>query len=71
MLENKQFWLARTDPVSNVSDISAYVPWWLDCNKERFPYWYGHREPRLRQLYQALQQPRLYSMDNFLSLSLP
>ena len=51
--------------------MTAEVPLSLECNKERFPYWYGHREPRLRQLYQALQQPRLYSMDNFLSLSLP
>ena len=53
-----------------VSDMTAYVPWWLDCNRARFPYWYGEREPRLEQLYEALQFPQLYSMDSNLFLSL-
>ena len=56
--------------MSEVSDITPYLPWWLECNKERFPYWFGEREPRLRQLYQALQRPQLFSTDNFLSLAL-
>ena len=56
--------------MEGVTDMERYMPWWLDCNKERFPYWYGQREPRLVQLYEALINPELYSMDTFLYLSL-
>ena len=70
VVENKRFWLNRTDPMESVTDMTAYVPWWLDCNRARYPYWYGQREPRLQQLYEALQFPHLYSMDSHLFLSL-
>ena len=56
--------------MAGVTDMTAYVPWWLACNPARYPYWYGKREPRLSQLYEALQFPHLYSMDSNLFLSL-
>ena len=64
------FWLNRTDPMAGVTDMTAYVPWWLGCNPARYPYWYGEREPRLKELYEALQFPHLYSMVPNLFLSL-
>jgi len=65
-LEYKPFWVSRFDPVESVTDVEPTIPWWLSCNKDRFPYWFGHREPRLKFLYQALLQPELYKMDDFM-----
>jgi hypothetical protein len=31
------------------------VPWFLACNKERYPYWYGEADPRNKILLKALQ----------------
>ena len=64
--EYKPFWVSRFDPVESVTDVEPTIPWWLSCNKDRFPYWFGHREPRLKFLYQALLQPELYKMDDFM-----
>ena len=63
--ENKKFWLGRMDPIANVSDIDSYIPWWLNCNKERYPYWFGQKEPRTLNFYEAIQRPDLYSMERF------
>jgi len=49
-----------------VTDVEKYIPWWLDCNKNRYPYWYGNREPRVENLFEALMMPEKYSMDKFL-----
>ena len=60
---NKPVYLEKCDPVESVRDVETRVPWWLECNRARFPYWYGDREPRLLALYDALQHPESYSLD--------
>ena len=40
--------------MSMFRDVSAYVPWYLACNKERFPYWYGAPDPRNKDFVKAL-----------------
>ena len=27
-----------------------YIPWWLACNPQRFPYWFGQPDPRNKEL---------------------
>ena len=27
-----------------------YIPWWLACNPQRFPYWFGQPDPRNQEL---------------------
>ena len=56
-LDYKQDWLfpMLLDPLSKASDITPHVPWFLSCNKERFPYWFGDPDPRNREFLSALQ----------------
>ena len=30
-----------------------HLPWYLSCNRERFPYWFGKSDPRNIDLLQA------------------
>ena len=48
--------LARMDPASSVADVPTVIPWWLECNPGRFPYWHGKKEPRNRVLLWAIEQ---------------
>ena len=32
---------------------SVHLPWYLSCNKERYPYWLGKSDPRNWDLLQA------------------
>ena len=50
MLDNKPFWKNTTVPLDQAPDVTPYVPWFLDCNKQRFPYWFGHPDPRNHHL---------------------
>ena len=43
-----------------VTDITPYLPWWLECNPDRFPYWWGRPDPRHQDLLAALQHPQLF-----------
>ena len=43
-------------PLSNVTDISAYVPWFLACNRQRFPYWFGFPDPRNKDFLKYLEK---------------
>ena len=56
-LVNKRFWLNETDPAETVTDIEKYIPWLLQCNPARYPYWYGKVDPRNRNLLYALKHP--------------
>ena len=29
-----------------MTDKKAFIPWFLNCNRERYPYWFGKRDPR-------------------------
>ena len=54
--ENKRFWFNRTDPIESATDVQKYIPWFLECNKERFPYWFGNTDPRNYQLLEVLRR---------------
>ena len=49
-------WRDRLDPVDEITDMEPFVPWFLACNPERFPYWYGRVEPRNRLLYRSIEK---------------
>ena len=42
------------DSLDNSLDIEPTVPWFLACNRERFPYWFGQPDPRNKVFLQAL-----------------
>ena len=41
--------------MSSITDMERYVPWYLDCNRDRFPYWFGKLDSRNKILYDSLQ----------------
>ena len=45
----------RLDPVDNITDMERFVPWFLKCNPQRYPYWYGHADQRNFDLHEALK----------------
>ena len=45
----------RLDPIEEVDDMEMFVPWFLACNPERFPSWFGKPDPRNEVLRRALQ----------------
>ena len=38
-LDTKPFWKSEVDDIDTVEDISKKLPWFLECNPDRFPYW--------------------------------
>lgn len=48
-------WLSRIDNVSAITDMERYVPWYLDCNRDRYPYWFGKLDSRNKILFESLQ----------------
>ena len=36
--------------------IRPEIPWFLACNKERYPYWFGTPDPRNQVLWAALNK---------------
>jgi hypothetical protein len=32
--------------------VEDHLPWYLDCNRDRFPYWFGQPDPRNWDLLQ-------------------
>ena len=49
-------WRRRRDAVSSITDMKKYIPWFLDCNRHRYPYWFGKLDPRNKLLYEALKK---------------
>ena len=45
----------RLDPIEDVDDMEMFVPWFLACNPERFPYWFGKPDPRNEILRRELK----------------
>ena len=39
-----------------MDDITTEVPRYLDCNRQRFPYWFGQNDPRNEKIVQALRE---------------
>ena len=64
-LENKRFWLNQTDPSETVTDVEKYIPWLLDCNPARYPYWFGKVDPRNKDLLHALKHPTVKEKYKF------
>ena len=52
-----QDWLypMLVDPLSSSPDVEPHVPWFLACNSERYPYWFGKPDPRNYYFLAALQ----------------
>ena len=53
-LEGRSCWLENVDNITDSKDVEKYVPWFLDCNPNRYPYWYGKAEPRNQLLFESL-----------------
>ena len=54
--EGQKCWAANTDPVSEALDLGQErEPWFLSCNPERFPYWFGKPDPRNKELIEAMK----------------
>jgi len=53
-LDTKPFWKSLVDDIATVEDISKKLPWFLECNPDRFPYWFGKLDPRNVQLIAAM-----------------
>ena len=68
-LANKPSWLKRIDPVSSVTDIVSKLPWWLECNPARYPYWFGQSDPRNELLLKAMQSRPSRQNSNTLKIS--
>jgi len=49
-------WRRRCDNVSIITDMKKYIPWYLECNQGRYPYWFGKLDPRNDILQEALQE---------------
>ena len=54
-LVNKPTWSKRIDPASSATDIITKLPWWLECNPARYPYWFGQSDPRNEILLKAME----------------
>jgi hypothetical protein len=48
-------WAQMMDPIEEVQDMKMFVPWFLKCNPDRFPYWFGKSDSRNRELYSNLK----------------
>ena len=52
-------WRNRTIRLDDLAEQDrrdlGYVPWYLACQRNRFPYWFGEHDGRNRDLLEALQ----------------
>merc|ERR1711971_1524405 len=60
-------WLCEMCKVSEVADVDTTPPWWLACNPQRFPYWYGKPDPRNKHLVAALRRIKNFNHHSFYS----
>ena len=49
-------WAEAMDPVEMVDDDELYIPWFLDCNRERFPYWFGKEDSRYQNFLNRMKE---------------
>ena len=45
---------SRLDRINVTNDTAEFVPWFLECNAERYPYWFGVKDPRNKFLHDAI-----------------
>ena len=55
-LEDNSCWKEVTDTLELSKDVEHYVPWFLACNPDRFPYWFGKPDPRNEDMEEALHR---------------
>ena len=55
-LEDNSCWKEVTDTLELSKDVEHYVPWFLACNPDRFPYWFGKPDPRNEDMEEALRR---------------
>ena len=39
-----------------MTDKKAFIPWFLNCNRERLPYWFGKKDPRNEVFYREIRK---------------
>ena len=52
-LESRACWKANRDDIEDAKDVEKYIPWFLECNQDRYPYWFGKPDPRNQYLADA------------------
>ena len=55
-LDGKDCWRKSVDNAKDAPDVVQYLPWFLSCNLDRYPYWLGQLDPRNLDLYQSLEK---------------
>ena len=53
---DKQCWLAQCDSMDKVTDVNKFIPWFLTCNPNRYPYWIGEADSRNEDLLKSMQK---------------
>ena len=53
-LETKSFWKSKVDEIEKVDDISKQLPWFLECNPDRYPYWWVFLRFEMKELKKFL-----------------
>ena len=42
--------------IDKAPDVDVHIPWFLDCNRQRYPYWLGQADPRNKVFVEALSK---------------
>ena len=45
---------SRLERIDIVNDTAKFVPWFLECNVKRYPYWFGVKDPRNKFLHDTI-----------------
>ena len=45
-----------SDAINDVEDIKLELPWFLECNPRRYPYWTGKPDPRNEIYFEKIKQ---------------
>jgi len=51
-------WAKDIDLVKQSLDVKTTLPWFLECNPERFPYWFGKPDRRYQKMLEILHVSR-------------
>ena len=52
-LVGRSCWEENRDNIEDAKDVEKYIPWFVECNPKRYPYWFGKPEPRNQDLLDA------------------
>ena len=55
LMQNLDNFNCCLDPVELAKDVEGKLPWFLDCNKDRFPYWFGRQDGRNQLLMERVK----------------